>query len=144
MNDAATIVLITIPALLCVLAIFQFTFTVRRAKQLRRSLHPHNPTEAVEYFTSRYPEQFRTVGRYAVTGTCECVYLGADTYAFWARLPNGYDVAASNNEMDGVLGGSDRFTVCVYLDGGFIANLVDGTLDEQLRRASGGAFNTEN
>ncbi|ATL69861.1 hypothetical protein CRH09_30510 [Nocardia terpenica] len=93
-----------------------------------------------EYFTSRYSVQFRMVRRYAVTGTSECVCLGAGAYAFWARLPNGYDVAVSNNEMDGVPGGSDRFTVCVYLDGGFIANLPDGTLDEQLRRASDGEF----
>ncbi len=93
-----------------------------------------------EHFISRYPDQFRTVRRYAVADTCECVYLGAGAYAFWARLPNRYDVAVSNNEMDGVPGGSDRFTVCVYLDGGFIANLVDGTLDDQLLRASAGAF----
>ncbi|WP_280386466.1 hypothetical protein [Nocardia wallacei] len=93
---------------------------------------------------SRYTEQLQTVRRFAVTGECECVDLGGGYCAFWARLPNGYDIAVSNNEMDGVLGRSDRFTVCVYLDGEFIANLVDGTLDELLRRATDGAFDAKN
>lgn len=147
MNHVEPIVLIVVPALLCIFAFTQVTLTVRRTKRLRRSRHPHNPTAVVDRcgdFTSRYSVQSQIVKRYAVTGTCECVYLGADAYAFWGHLPNGYDVAVSNNEMDGVPGGSDRFTVCVYLDGGFIANLVDGTLDEQLRRASDGGFNAGN
>lgn len=143
MNHVEPIVLTVVPALLCIFALTQLTLTMRRAKRGRRSRHSHKPSTVVdrcEDFTSRYSVQFRMIRRYAVTGTCECVYLGAGAYAFWARLPNGYDVAVSNNEMDDVPGGSDRFTVCVYLDGGFIANLVDGTLDEQLRRASDGAF----
>ncbi|MGX1778534.1 hypothetical protein ACWIGW_40960 [Nocardia brasiliensis] len=147
MNNVPPIVLMLVPVLLCILAGTRLVLTTRRPKRLRRSLHSRNPDLAVdkyEYFTSRYPEQFRTVGHYAVTNTSECVYLGASAYAFWARLPNGYDVAVSNNEMDGMPGESDRFTVCVYLDGGFITNLTEGTLDEQLRRASDAAFNAEN
>ncbi|WP_067665530.1 hypothetical protein [Nocardia miyunensis] len=146
MNHILPIVLLLVPALLCLAAIARLTVTVRRAKRLHERGSSHDSTVVTgkcEYFTSKYAKQFRLVRRYAVDRKCECVDLGAGYFAFWARLRNGYEIAASNNEMDGVMGGSDRFTVCVYRDGGFIVNIVEGTLDEQLRRASDGVFDPE-
>jgi len=143
MNHVLPIIVMLVPALLCLAALVELSITLHRAKRLRDRYYSNNTTRVsgtCEYFTRKYRKQFRTVKRYAVKGTCECAYLGAGFFAFWARLGNGYEVAASNNEMDGVQGYSDAFTVCVYLDGGFIANLVEGTLDEQLRCASDRAF----
>lgn len=97
-----------------------------RQRQTPRQDHP-------QYFAEKYADALDTVRKY--DKNAECVDLAAGYFAFWGKLANGYEVGVSNDDMDGV-GDSQIFTTCLYRDGEFITHLDDGSLTDQLDKAS--------
>ncbi|MGW0252383.1 hypothetical protein ACWDYH_37720 [Nocardia goodfellowii] len=84
----------------------------------------------VDYLTTKYRAEIALLSRYA-TKPAEIGSTGGGCSAIWARLPNGVKVAASNGEMEYT---DDRYwTVGIYHDdGGQLAYITAGTLDEQI------------
>lgn len=94
------------------------------------------------YYTDKYHRALVTVRQFAPDA--ECVDLGEGYFPFWGKLHNGYEVAVSNHDMEGIESACQDFCTGVYRDGKPVKNIVYGALAEQLAKVTnGGVFRTE-